>query len=140
MGIGKSIECHKNTFVRVYGCHLSAFLGDFRRSPKGAWICAVRVELEHGIVKLAGGRCRFIQTIEITKILSCFCNDVRIICIFWNLVSSNDRLRIERFELIERRDPFEPALLIGFSEVGMDPVVHRISTYEQTDRWNMEAG
>ncbi|MBA5800536.1 sensor histidine kinase [Rhizobium changzhiense] len=105
----------------------SALLRDVRGSPERADVDPIGIELQHGVVEFARRRGRFVQAIEVADILPRFANDARVVRIFRDFVPCDHRFRGKGFELVQRRNPFEPALGRGFPEIEVNAVVDDVA-------------
>src|SRR6202040_1138787 len=109
-------------------------------TPKRARIDTIGIEVEHRVVELARSRRRLVQGNEIPDILPRLADNARIIRVFRYFVSGDHCNRIQGLELVERGNPFKPALPVGLAEKGMNSIVDRIAGSDQPDRRDMEAG
>jgi hypothetical protein len=55
--------------------------------------------------------------VEIADVLTRLLDDARLVVSARALVAGHDRARLERLDLVERRDPFASLLRIGLTEI-----------------------
>src|SRR6267142_1757697 len=96
------------------------------RVPQRAWIHAIGIKFQHGIVELACARRRLGQVIEILEVFPRLPDVAGSIVVSRHLVPGDHGPRLERLELGESGDPFKPARFVGLAEKGMNSVVHGI--------------
>jgi hypothetical protein len=111
----------------------SSALKGARRSPERTHIHSERMKLQHLIIQLSRG-CRCLgKSIKIANVLSRLFEDSWTVLVPWSLVSRNHRARLERLDLVERRNPFAPFLRIGLDQHEMHTVVRSVSRHDQSD-------
>jgi hypothetical protein len=91
-------------------------LGRSGRAPEGAEIGAIGIELQHPVVELPRGFCCVIQPDEVAYVLTGFFDISRTIIVAGNLVSSNNRRRLQSVDFVKRGNPFQSGLPVRFTE------------------------
>jgi len=119
---------------------LSLLLRGVCGTPKRARIDTIGIEFEHCVVELARSRRRLVQGNEIPDILPRLADDAGIIGIFRYFVPGDHCQRIQGLELVERGNPFKPALPVGLAKIGMNSIIDGIATNDQPDRRDVKAG
>jgi hypothetical protein len=71
--------------------------------------------------------------IEVANILPRLLKDSRTVFILRPLVSRNYRTRLQRFDFVDRSDPFASLLWIGLGEQLVNTVVRGVSRDDQAD-------
>jgi hypothetical protein len=94
---------------------LSRLLRGVCGTPKRPRIDTIGIEFEHRVVELARSRRCLVQGNEIPDILPRLADDAGIIAVFRYFVPGDYCQRIQGLELVERRNPFEPALPVGLA-------------------------
>ena len=98
------------------------------------------MEFQHCVVELPRGRRRLVQAIEIADILPRLADDAGIIGVFRYFVPGDHGQRFQALELVERGNPFKPALPVGLGKIGMNSIIDGIATNDQPDRRDVKAG
>src|SRR6266481_8827371 len=120
-------------------CHFSRRrLGQLRRRPKRSWVQPSRIEFNHPVVQVSCVGRDLTEAVEVTDVLPCFFHYPRLIGCTGRLVSGNDRSRVQRLDLVQRRDPVEASLCVGLTKIGMNAIIGGIPRYDQADRWDVE--
>src|SRR6202040_3616650 len=107
---------------------LSLLLRSVCGTPKRARIDTIGIEFEHRVVELARSRRRLVQGNEIPDILPRLADDAGIIAIFRYFVPGDHCQRIQGLKLVERGNPFKPALPIGLAKIGMNSIIDGIAS------------
>src|ERR1700730_6047299 len=87
-----------------------------RRCPQRIDVHAQRVPFQHLVVEVARRPRRVGELIEVANVLTRVLEDSRTVFIPGPLVSCNYRARLQRFDFVERSDPFASLLRIGLGE------------------------
>jgi hypothetical protein len=97
----------------------------------------VRIELQHLIVQLLRGCCRSRKAVEIPDVPPGLFDDPGIVVVFGSLVGRNNCAWVERFNLIERRDPLPSCLNIRLAKPNSNATIKE--TYRSLLWFNMDA-
>lgn len=100
-------------------------------SPQGARINPIRVKRQHFVIEIARARCRLQRLVEIENVFPCFLNVSRVAIGIEYTVCSDYRTGMQRFDLVECREPFLTGglspfvadLLVGLDRVFCDSVL-----------------
>ena len=68
------------------------------------------MKVQHSVVEFLRGSRPFIEAVEIAEILTCLGDVAGIVVVFRNFMSSDNRSWLQTFKLVERSNPFKPAL------------------------------
>src|SRR5262245_12965210 len=101
-------------------------------APQRTWVDAIRVELEHAVVKLARALGLVVQPVKVPNVLACGFDVARAVVAGRDSVSRDDRCGLQRLDLVQCSNPFEPGLTIRFREVRMDAVINGIPRDHQS--------
>src|SRR4029077_10536220 len=102
-----------------------------RGCPEGAWIYAVRMQCQHLLVKIHGGRCTRRDPVEVADINARFLDVTGRATGIKHAMTGYHRFRMQSLDFIERAKPLVPGFFIALGEVGMRGVVDSIARHDQ---------
>ena len=111
-----------------------------RRGPQRTRIHAIRIKLQHAVVQFFRDLRHLAQSAEVANVLPRGFDVPRAIVAVWDSVSRDDRSGLQCLDLVQRCDPFESRFSIRFCEIRMNAVVDGISSDNEPQRRDMQAG
>src|SRR6185503_734990 len=105
-------SCEESCSWRLPRLPASSLDGAYRTPERPRGIDPVRVDLQHPVVQLLAGFRRFRKPVEIANVLAGLFDDPGIVVVLGSLVRCDHCARLERLDLVERRDPLASCLRI----------------------------
>ena len=82
-------------------------------APKRTRVGTIGMKLQHSVVEFLRGCRALIEAVEIAEILTRLGDVAGIVVVFRNLMSGDNRSWLQSFKLVERSNPFKPALRVS---------------------------